>query len=218
MIIYPGHANQLLPVNVLWSSTPKGPWNWDIELESDQGQFTLLSSIDELSKTMGEIRVPKRGVYRWQYLKVKSINPFGLYQAWIFHPLKEESLVYPPLLAQVEVPLSGKEAEGELLQDRKGHDDFRGLATYEQDESRKISWKHYARSGELFIKEGEEQKAAVFDLELVVPHDHETKEDYLSYVATQLVECSRRGIPFSLKVNGVASGQLHDCLKVLALC
>lgn len=216
--IFPGHAGAAINVNIFWKAAPKGPWNWQIDLESDHGDFAYHGIKDDKHKSEGEITPDKRGVYQWQYLKVKTANPFGLYQVWVYFPLKLQSLVYPTLLSAVDLTLSGKDFEGEILQDKKGVDDFRGLGNYMNDESRKISWKHYARSGELFIKEGEEKKAPILELELRPPTEFEPKEHYLSYLATQMVECQRRDIPFSLRVNGVESGQLQDCLKVLTLC
>lgn len=218
VLISSGHAGDQLGVKVFWQTAPQGPWHWQLTLESNQGEFALLNQRDEASKSEGEFAPLKRGQYQWHHLKVATSNPFGLYAAWIYYPLAQNSLVYPTLFPNVELPLSGKELEGELLEDRKGSDDFRGLSSYQGEESRKISWKHYARSGELLIKEGEEKKTPMLELELKLPQEAELKEHYLSYVATQLVECSRREIPFSLKAPGVQASYLSDSLKVLALC
>lgn len=209
VLIHSGHAGMPLVTQITWRETPKAPHSWKLTLESDKGKFLLDAQ---------SIIIHKRGVYSWKYLRTETSNPFGLYKTWIYFPLLHSSLVFPPLLPHAELPLSGKDSEGELLQDKKGPEDFRGLASYEQNESRKISWKHYARSGELLVKEGEEQKSPVMNLELSIPHDENLKEAYLSYVATQLVEAHRRGISFSLKVKDQYSSDLSECLKVLAQC
>lgn len=216
--IFTGHAQASLNVNIFWKATPRGPWNWEMEFESDQGNFSFNRIRDDKNKSVGEITPKKRGNYQWQYLKVKTTNPFGLYQVWIYFPLSLNTLVYPALLQSVDLTLSGKDFDGDMIQDKIGNDDFRGLGNYLNDESRKISWKHYARSGELYIKEGEEKKAPILEMELKVPVDSLTKERYLSYLTTQMVECHRRDIPFLLKVNGAQSGKLNECLKVLTLC
>jgi hypothetical protein len=216
--IFTGHAGAAINVSIFWKAIPKGPWNWQIQLESDHGDFSFSRIKDDKAKCVGEITPDKRGQYQWSYLKVKTSNPFGLYQVWIYFPLNLSTLVYPSLLQSVDLTLRGKDFEGEIMQDKIGNDDFRGLGNYMNDESRKISWKHYARSGDLFIKEGEEKKTPVLELELTVPAESTHKEQYLSYLATQMVECHRRDIPFLLKVNGAQSGQLADCLKVLTLC
>lgn len=218
VVISSGHALQALQVNVLWKRAPQGPWNWQVQLEGDHGNFLLQSIEDSPTKSIGEITPQSRGVHLWKYLEVKTSNPFGLYQTWVYFPLELQSLVYPTLLKSVDLTLSGKAALGELTSDKKGDDDFRGLGNYNNEESRKISWKHYARSGELLIKEGQETKAPILELELAPPITGALKEQYLSYLATQLVECHNRDIPFCLKANGLSSSQLSDCLKALALC
>lgn len=218
VVITPGHAGDPLTVSVLWQKSPAGPLNWNMLLEGDNGDFPLVHHHDEATKSDAEMIPDKRGVYRWKFLKVKSTNPFGLYQVWIYFPIELTTLVYPALLPAVDLNLSGKDQEGELLQDKKGTEDFRGLTSYQWDESRKISWKHYARSGDLLVKEGEEKLAPIFELELKLPTSPELLEHYLSYVATQLVECHRRDIPFHFKAPGTDSHELQECLKVLARC
>lgn len=216
--IFSGHAKGPVSVNIFWKTIPTGPWDWLIDLESNHGSFPFHATKEDKSKSEGEVTPSGRGLYEWRHLKVKTTKPFGLYQVWIYFPLNIQSLVYPTLLNTVDLYLSGKDFEGELLQDKKGIDDFRGLGTYMNDESRKISWKHYARSGELLIKEGEEKKTPILELDLKLPIEAVSKEHYLSHITTQLVECQRRDVPFKLKVNGVESSHLQDCLKVITLC
>lgn len=216
--IFSGHAKGPVSVNIFWKTVPTGPWDWQIQLESGHGSFLFQGIKEDKLKSEGEVFPLARGHYEWKHLKVKTANPFGLYQAWIYFPLNIQSLVYPTLLSTIDLSLSGKDFDGDLVQDKKGTDDFRGLGNYMNHESRKISWKHYARSGELFIKEGEEKKTPILELELRLPIESESKEKYLSYITTQLVHSYRRDIPFKLRVNGVESGHLQDCLKVLTLC
>ena len=217
-VISSGHAKQLANVNITWKVAPQAPWNWQIMLEGDRGDFSCFNLKNYLTRSEGQISLESRGVHRWKYLQVKTSNPFGLYQAWVYFPLSFQSLVYPTLLNSVDLNLSGKEEQGELSSNQKGNDDFRGFANYNDQESRKISWKHYARSGELLIKEGEEKNTPILELELILPSSLEAKEHYLSYLATQMVECHKRDIPFSLYDNGLKSSQIQECLKVLALC
>jgi len=222
--ISPGHANSPVQASFLWQSTPKPPWKWNFELESDQGDFGLQIFSEDSSKSEGEFTPKKRGLHQWNHLKVKTNKPFGLYQVWIYFPLHFKSIVYPTLFKSTEFNLSGQHLEGDINLHKKGEEDFLGLSAYQNDESRKISWKHYARTGELLIKEGEEKKAPYLELELHLPNELEKKEAYLSLLATQMVDCHRRGIPFSFKADhfsrAAASGtdHLQDCLKVLALC
>jgi len=220
--IQEGHAGAGLKVAVFWDKTPADPLNWQIKLECDQGEFHLKKHFDNISKTDGEILLDKRGVYQWQFMEVKTSNPFGLYQTWIYYPLSFQTIVFPPLLPSIFLELHGQDLEGEVAQDKEGSEDFRGLKKYDFEEARKISWKHYARSSELLVKEGEEKKAPILDIELLIPDAD--KENYLSKVASQIVECQKREIPFSFKSQSYhasanfTKSHVDRCLRILALC
>jgi hypothetical protein len=219
-----GHAGELLEAKIFWKSLPLGPWDWTIELECDQGDFPLIGSIHEEAKSFGEIRPLRRGVLLWNHLKIKTTNPFGLYQTWIYYPLTETTFVYPALLTNAGIFFTGNDLEGEVAIDKSGNDDFRGLGAMGNADSRKVSWKHYARTGELLIKEGEELRSPSLDIELQIPQDAALKERYLSEIATQMVECHKRSIPFSFKSVGFSQAcgsgytHLHECLRELAQC
>jgi uncharacterized protein (DUF58 family) len=223
VILGDGHANEGIPLKVLWSKSPKGPVNWKVILESkdEQVHSTLYEQNEESS--LGECKLPKRGVMNWCHLKVVSSNPFGLYNVWCFYPLKLTTYVYPSILKDYGLPEIKNDNAGETIPMMKaGHEDIWNLAPYQGEESRKISWKHYARSGELLIKEGEEFSDPVLFIKLNIPE--KTKEHYLSELASQMVYCQRKGIPFifesALGTLGPANNQdhLNDCLKVLSLC
>lgn len=219
-----GHVADPLQVTLHWARAPQGPLSWKINLEGNLCALEVQSLDDNSQRSTGEIMIPRRGEHHWKYVRVSTSNPFGLYKVWIFYPLQVSSLAYPALKSGVDVVALGEDLEGELATERKGIDDFRGFSLYQHQESRHISWKHYARSGELLVKEGEEKKAPVVEFELNLPESEEAKESYLSLIATRMVECHRREIPFSLKAPGhmvapgLHMGHLHDCLKVLALC
>ncbi len=219
-----GHVNDPLQVTVHWSKVPKGPTSWELKLEGDRCVLEVQTLNDNSQHSTGEIKIPVRGEHYWQFIRVGTSHPFGLYRVWIFHPLSISSLAYPALISGVEVNPNGEDMEGELSTDRKGLEDFRGFSLYQHQESRHISWKHYARTGDLLIKEGEEKKAPVVEFELKAPDQIEAKEFYLTLMASRMVECHRREIPFSLSAPGIRIspgihiGHLHECLKVLALC
>ncbi len=224
LLIPEAHAGQSPEVRVFWKQVPKGPWDWSIVIESDRGRFTLHHPEHSESESAGLMKVTQRGIHQWNYLRVKTTNPFGFYQVWIFYPLNLHTIVYPALLASAEMTLTGLELTGENSSDKKGLEDFRGLAQGPEAEARKVSWKHYARSGEVLIKEGEDLKSSTLDIVYTPPENPEFKEHYLSMLATQMVECHQRDIPFSLKSphfsSQAATGTRHlmTCLKELALC
>lgn len=224
VIVAPGHAKDPLSVKVSWKRTPSPPWNWELWLERGEESYSLSACRHQNSSSMAELRLPKRGLYRWHYLGVRTTNPFGLYQVWIYYPIEAATVVFPSLLSAAMNSLQCLGLEGEIASDRRGLEDFMGLSPYQHEESRKISWKHYARTGELLVREGEDRKAAIVEIELALPEKQEDRENYVSRVATQLVDCYRRDIPFTIRDKSFhppASthvSHLNDCLKVLALC
>ena len=212
------HAGDKSQVYIQWKSAPQGPWDWHYKLESKEETFLCEGVTDLDYASVAEVTLSKRGVINWKFLKVMSSKPFGLYQTWIYFPLSQKSYAYPTLHKVIDLPLSGIEFEGETSTSRKGFDDFLGLASYTDNESRRISWKHYARSGELLIKEGEEKKMRVLELEVNMAVAPEHKEFYLSHLASQIIECHRSDLAYSLKVNGVVHCKLQDCMRELAQC
>jgi uncharacterized protein (DUF58 family) len=224
VMVTSGHALDPMAVKVSWKRAPSGPWGWELWLESADEHFMLENPQHHSMFSSGELRLKKRGLYQWRYLRIKTTKPFGLYQVWTYIPINISSVVYPCLLSSVASGSERMDSEGEVSFNLKGAEDFLGLMPYEADESRRISWKHYARTGELLVREGEDRKALVLEIDLMPPAEQEAKELYLSRVATQLVNSYRRDIPFTLRdkyFHPEASthlNHLNECLKVLALC
>lgn len=169
------------------------------------------------------VSFPTRGVLNFEHLKVATEMPFGLYQAWIYLPIKLEAYVYPERLKEVP-PINGARAnnEGGLTSYTKGVHDFSGLNPYQNDESKRISWKHYARSGDLLIKEGEEAQST--EIHFVLHPDVPDKEVILSEMATQMVYCQQQEMVFSLQTpfaqirSGIGQEHLQKCLRELCRC
>ena len=141
----------------------------------------------------------------------------------MYLPFKVSFLVYPARLQNVPLKISEiSSIEGESSTGRRGSQDIHQLSSYQGDESRKLSWKHYARTGELLIKEGEELIAS--EIHFQVSQDEGDKELHLSIMATQMINCERTQTAFSLetgqgRVNtGSGSYHLKQCLSELARC
>lgn len=218
-----GHALSGLPLKIYWERSPKGPYSWNISLEKSKG--VVKSELYEQNEkfVLGQLKIPKRGIWNWNYLKVSTELPFGLYRIWCYYPVHFETVAYPALLKDVEINnLAHNNAGESLAMGRAGREDIWNLAPYQGDESRKINWKHYARSGDLLIKEGEEYSQQFFHIKFKIPKTN--LEEYLSLLATQMVDCHRRGIPFLFEGPEGKFGpdqhgdHLHQCLKVLSVC
>lgn len=208
------HAESLTPVIVHWKKTPEGPLNWKLHLVNES-TLSIQTFKDSSDHSEGHTIFPKRGVFHFHYLKVETQMPFGLYRAWIYFPVTITAHAYPAKLKDIGTMVTmPSQHEGETSTLMRGPHDVWNLAPYQGDESRKISWKHYARSGELVVKEGEELSQSEVKFELR-PH---TDEWHLSQLATQLVYCSERNIPFSLMTSKGPEHQLRKCLQELARC
>ena len=204
------HAQSTTAVTIHWKKTPHGPYAWKLKLDD----LPIHSSFDNTEKSQGNVILPKRGVYQFQHLRVDTEMPFGLYRAWIYFPVNVRVYAYPAKQKEPGVlPAIPSQLEGETSTLKKGPHDVWNIGPYQGDESRKISWKHYARSGELVVKEGEEL------LESEVQFFLKTSDEWqLSQIATQLVYCSERNIPFSLITTHGTEHQLKKCLQELAKC
>lgn len=220
-----GFSGSSVQIVAGWNSAPHSMHEWQLELESEAEELAVRTLEETHLKLVGELSLPSRGLKHWKYLRVSSTRPYGLYYAWTFYPLKTSSFVFPPLLNEIEIPdLFIHNIEGEIPSQGRGHDELRDLVAYQGEESRKISWKHYARSGELLVKEGAELKSAILHIRLKLPQDPSAKEDYLSRLATQMVICHRREIPFifetptSKRGPAFTQSHLYDCLKELSVC
>lgn len=217
-----GHVEAPVKIKVRWNNAFKlGHCACEIQTAKETFSVQSLQNFEQHSD--GEVVLPYRGQFDWKYLKVSTDWPFGLYQVWIYYPLSETSLAYPALLKNQSLDsLEALEAEGESPSPLHGPEGFQDLGPYQNDESRRISWKHYARSGEVLIKLGESTRQDLLRVTLNLPTNEKLKEQYLSEVATMLSEAHDRQIPFILLGRkqygpGHHPGLLQDCLKELAL-
>lgn len=211
LIIQDGFAEEATPVKVFWKKTPEGLQKWNLRLFGDDFDFRIS---DEMTVTF-----PKRGVWDIQHLRISSSMPFGLYKAWIYVPVNVKSFSYPAKLKDVPaLTVDNSFHEGEFSTMKPGPHDVWNLGPYQGEESRKISWKHYARTGELVVKEGEEFSSAV--VHFTLPVVSENKEYLLSKICTQMVHCAKTDVPFSFenKSASLTNKHLTDCLRELSRC
>lgn len=221
-----GHVGDGLLLSIHWKQSPTNPVDWKFELESDGPRTKVNSLNSNHESSLGEVKLSKRGKWDWKYLKTSTDLPYGLYNVWRFDPVHFSTLSYPALM---KIPFSfkaeGEQRDGHSVTGRKGMEDLFELNRYQiGEESRRISWKHYAKKGDLLIKNGEELQDAVFKIRLKLPENRYQREEYLSLVATQMVQCHNQQVPFILEYAGQVLGpssekiHLNECLKVITLC
>lgn len=212
------YANEKSLVSIYWKKAPSGPYKWEMALENASDIKHVNSVSDSESISTGHVAMDKRGLWKFEHLKIKTQMPFGLYQVWIYLPILTKVYVYPAKLAEVK-PLILKDSneEGDHSSLKSGPHDIWNLGPYEAEESRRISWKHYARSGELVVKEGEELIKSEITFKVV--STEQNKEFLLSQMATQMFHCSRNETVFFLETADKRrlSG-LTECLRELSVC
>ncbi len=219
-----GHVGTSIPVQVRWASSPRGNLKWNLTLVREDHAEAVATHFHSEHESQGTLRFKRRGHYRWEHLKVHTDMPFGLYQVWIYFPVTSSTYAFPELSStRAPVEVRPSEQEGELPVERAGSGEVSHLNSYHGEHSNRISWKHYARSGQLIIKEGEALRSSKVDFVLEPPAGA-LKEEYLSKLATQLVDCRAQGIAFTLKTSasfrGPACSDQHlvECLKEISVC
>jgi uncharacterized protein (DUF58 family) len=218
-----GHSGGPAAFNIQWRSLPSGFQDWDLSVVCKHEIVPVKILENRENVTLGEIVVNRRGLWEWNYLLISSRRPYGLYRAWRYQRISHSSYAYPALSQEAPPPLlTYSTGEGEHLTGRNGSGDFYSLSSYAGEAMRMISWKHYARTGEVLVKEGEHQSDPLAQFSLFEIQGGR-KEIELSIMATQMVNCHRENIPFELRTPhkhlGPAAHQqhLHECLKELAL-
>ncbi|MES2525714.1 MAG: DUF58 domain-containing protein [Bdellovibrionota bacterium] len=219
-----GHMKTPIAATFRWKKWPRGNLDWTMTLigEKDRTDVKILG--EEEGRTIGEVTLPSRGLYHWTHLLVKTDRPFGLYRTWIYFKIDVSAHAYPTLMKEMPLPSPEiLEREGTITGEKKGDDGLRGLAHYQGEGSKRISWKHYAKSGDLLVKEGEELKTNLMRIRLQLPDDKKMREAHLSKLATLMVYCYRQEIPFVFmgekeKGPGAHLELLKDCLRELSLC
>ncbi len=219
-----GHAGEDLPVRINWTKAPEGPYRWELSLHTPYPETIHLRPLQHTAtESEGHLTFPKRGPWKFTRLCVRSEMPFGLYRSWIYLRIEAQAYAYPRRLR--DVPPIEKQVtflEGDQAGSRTGPHDVRNLAPYQGEEARRISWKHYARSGELVVKEGEELQRGLVRFQ--VREREADLELHLARIATQMVHCARGEIAFGLETParrlgpGISAKHLADCLRELSLC
>lgn len=219
-----GHVGSGQTVSFRWKKWPAGDLKFELQLIGEGNRSDVKIISHEEGRTMGEVRLPFRGFYKWDYLLARTDRPFGLYQTWIYFKVDVTAHAYPTLLKDMPLPSPEiSDREGAITGDKRGDEGLRGLAQYQGEGLKRISWKHYAKSGELLVKEGEELKAQLIKIKLNLPDEKAHREAELSRIATLMVYCHRQEIPFlfygePLKGPGSHPELLKDCLRELSRC
>ncbi len=169
--------------------------------QKEIGLKEVFKMVERSAERETVLTFPKRGLYKLTTLEVRSSFPFGLFERSMEIDLFEEILVFPrPKEVGVVPSLSERRKSPESSKEgsRKGEETIEGLKEFSGESFSRISWKTFARLGELYVKElgGDESTfTAIVDLNSL-PGDREDKISYATYLVLLYY---KRGFAVGLK-------------------
>lgn len=164
----------------------------------------------------------RRGLFQPERLKVFSVYPLGLIQAWTWLALDMQCLVYPRPIPCDAPPQPLTEGVSGRVPVAEGNEDFDGLRIYQDTDSlNRVDWKAFARSGDLYTKRfhGYQAETRWLSWDQTPGQGVELR---LSHLCFRVLEAGREAVPFGLRLPGVTlmpgSGPDHQkrCLEALA--
>lgn len=166
-----------------------------------------------------------RGWLAMERMRIATVYPLGLFEAWSEIHFDTKALVYPAPTPQVNVlptTILADSGSGQL-QTGKGVDDFAGFRNYQRgDALRRLHWRAFARERGLYtsIFSGWIQQELWLDWNLLKGLEIELR---LSQLCRWVLEADNSGINYGLRLpdeeilpnHGI--DQRQRCLKALAL-
>ena len=204
-------------------SKPNDDLREDIRLKWPNS-LTQFAQLHEASSDIVCLFSParRRGWFNPGRILIETHYPIGLIRAWTWIDLDTHAIVYPkPLFGDALTNSDGDEESNTLL-NLDSNDDFYQMRNYhEGDPIKHISWRSYARSNELLVKEfaGYQGNDIVLDW-YQLDGDAEFK---LSRLTGMALTAQRNNIEFGLRLPNIeipcGSGEAHlnTVLKELAL-
>lgn len=162
-----------------------------------------------------ELMMKRRGRHRLRSLRLSSLFPLGLFHKSVRYPVDLELLVFPEIFSPTarrpaQLGKSGDEASRKL---GWGHDILSMRQYRPGDDPRGIHWKQSARTGELILKERENEenrRLLIFFDNAVGELDDPTQlrrfERLVSEAATAALDYLSQGFEVSLVTRGASLG------------
>ncbi len=204
------------------------------------GTSSLLSLVDtSVNLESSASSKYRRGVYHMDKIKVSTAFPFGLFRSWKFlKPLPEQSKIYiypNPLEPKVEGMIvsssrnklkdqgdKNNQVNRHMIRSGVGSENFYEHSAYRDSGGiKRIDWKIYSRTHELFEKHYEDEHKSRYLL------DRKNFQSYplelqMSYICYFILKFTREGKSFALVLNDEAprwdSGKKYEqwCLRKLS--
>jgi uncharacterized protein (DUF58 family) len=220
----PVHAHQEVHIEFILSHATRAT-RYAIGMQYRKRNPEYVTLPPEQSKTL-TLAVPaaRRGQFKPAGIVIFTRYPTGLFHAWSWLKFDVPIVVYPQAdFSHKAVESLVAEAQSLSTVDTADGDDFAGLREYQPGESLKhISWKAYAQGRGMLTKtfQGHASPSLWIDFaDMPAP----TLEGRLAQMTAQVIECSRQGRSYGIRLPGdevaQSSGAAHKarCLKQIAL-
>jgi uncharacterized protein (DUF58 family) len=183
--------------------------------------------LDEINNTAvtATLNLPyeQRGRYAFQRIKIASNYPFGLVTVWSYVLPQATVFVYPSLeKVHSDAHVSSLDEQADNGKVKKlGSEEFEHLVIHQPEMGlNRVSWKHYAKTQQLLVKEFVDFKTAnaLFDFNLMTGGT----EQRLSQLCFLVCEATEQNSSFMLKLPNksieINTGQQHkqQCLECLS--
>ena len=181
-------------------------------LKNDQLKITVFADAE------------KRGLAKAPLLRITTYFPLGLCRAWSVVDLDMDCLVYPrPMPFTMTQFSGGSSGNDDTAISVSGSEDFYGLRDYVPGDSLKqVAWKNVARGQGMQLKQFVDYVDSNIWLDWDMFYGFSV-EDRLSRLCYCVLQLSKKGGPFGLKIPGLeiqpSTGSEHKnkMLKALAL-
>lgn len=197
---------------------------FDIEVSADAADSVFVSlPPGERVSCRVPVAAERRGRNRVARLSLVTRFPLRLFRAWCWGYDCTEFIAYPKPIGDAAPPLIAPNASGRHDTPTPGDEDFAGLREYRRGDSpRSVSWKAFARTGQLLSKEysGAARRWLLLDWQRTPGGDTESR---LSQLARWVVDAEHASDAYALALPGVrvemGLGPAHRgaCLLALAL-
>lgn len=171
-------------------------WEADLMVNAD-----LLQNTESTVKLF--VKTKARGLLNPGRLMVQTSYPVGLFRAWSWVDLDATTLVFPRPVDAGQVPAAESMGDEGDMPQKQGVEDFHGLREFAPGDSpRHISWKTYARTDELQVKEfsGFVDRRIWLDWDYFVGMD---KESRLSRLCYWVLQASKTSDEYGLRLPGL---------------
>lgn len=207
--------------SIISFSTPETRFK-KLYIQINGKKFNVTDFVRNDERVIVSIQLPKRGKYFLESLSFYDSRPFGLFAKKITLVDSRRFYVYPQILKSVSLTTSmNEEAEsGTLDSHQKGEESFLGLDPYQGEDFKKISWKHFARTDDVYVKQGLAPLLSHYQFKL----SETPSEEEISRVASMMMLAHLNQSVFSLKIKDMfihpesSQSHLHHCLERLAEC